>query len=168
VDQWADDAGVPVVTAHPGDEESEGNASWTVLGPLSGTVDGVDASAEEGSVPNNASIVMRVNLAGHTFLLAGDAEPEEQGEILQAGSDLTAEVVKVAHHGSSQQDPELYAATGAAIALISVGIDNDYGHPTAQALALLDQLDMDTFRTDLDGAVAVVEHEGGLTVVTSS
>jgi competence protein ComEC len=165
---WADDAEVAVGTARPGDERAVGSASWTVLGPLDGTVDGVDPSAEDGSVANNASIVIRVELEGHIFLLAGDAEPEEEGDILRAGSDLSAEVVKVSHHGSSQQDPEFYAQTGADIALISVGADNDYGHPTTQTLALLGQLDIDIFRTDTDGTVAVVERHGTLAVVTSS
>ena len=59
------------------------------------------------------------------------------------------------------------AATHALVAVISVGAHNDYGHPSPATLALLRQLGAHTYRTDLDGDIAIVERAGQLAVVTS-
>ena len=75
------------------------------------------------------------------------------------------DVLKVAHHGSAKQDPDLVRATGARLAVISVGVDNDYGHPAPSLLALLRDARMQVERTDQDGDVAVVV-DGGLRVAT--
>jgi len=110
---------------------------------------------------------MRLDADGHSFLLAGDAEPEEQGDLMAAGDDLAVDVLKVAHHGSENQDPTFVAATSALIAVIPVGADNDYGHPSPAALALLRQLGAQVYRTDLDGDIAIVVRAGQLATVTS-
>ena len=88
---------------------------------------------------------------GHRFLLSGDAEPEEEDDILAEHADLDVDVFKVAHHGSANQDPDFVLDTSAALAVISVGADNDYGHPAPETLALLDRLGAITYRTDQDG-----------------
>jgi competence protein ComEC len=166
VDRWAADAGVPVVSAVVGESRCVGAACWTTLGPTASTVhESSDPLNPDGSVPNNASIVMRVEIDGLTLLLAGDAEPEEQAAIISAGADLAADVVKVAHHGSSSQDPDFYARTGAAVALISVGADNDYGHPAPETVQLVESLGMRVYRTDIDGDVVLAEQDGRLVVV---
>jgi competence protein ComEC len=166
VRQWASDAGIPIVVAVAGETWRMGDATWTTLGPPAATLDELQhADGDEGSVPNNASVVMRVRIRGLTLLLAGDAEPEEQDAIMGSGLDLSADVVKVSHHGSARQDRDFYAATGAAIALISVGADNDYGHPAPETLDLLRSLGMRVYRTDLDGPVVVAERSGRLVVV---
>jgi competence protein ComEC len=142
--------------------------SWTVLGPLHvPATASAGAPVDEGSDPNNASIVMRVDADGHEFLLAGDAEPEEQDDLMAAGDDVAVDVLKVAHHGSANQDPGFVAATSALVAVISVGADNDYGHPSPAALAMLRQLGAQIYRTDLDGDIAIVERGGQLATVTS-
>jgi competence protein ComEC len=65
-------------------------------------------------------------------------------------------VLKVPHHGSGDADPEFLAASGAELALISVGADNSYGHPTGRLLTWLAQAGMQVRRTDRDGDLAVV------------
>jgi len=76
-------------------------------------------------------------------------------------------VPKVAHHGSSKQDEDLVRSLGARLAVISVGVDNDYGHPAPSTLDLLRRAGMLVRRTDLDGDVAVtVDADGGLGTVT--
>ena len=167
VRSWAATAQVPVVTGAVGESWCVGDVCSTILGPTDETLRPSDDPADpDGSVPNNASIVLRVETGGFTLLLTGDAEPEEQGAILGAGEDLQADVVKVAHHGSSSQDPDFYAATGAAVALVSVGADNDYGHPAPETVGLMDSLGMRVYRTDLDGTVVVAEQAGRLVVVS--
>ena len=83
---------------------------------------------------------MLVQVQGIRILLTGDIEPPAQRAILDSGVDMAAEVLKVPHHGSSHQNPEFIAASRAGLAVVSVGIDNDYGHPAAETLALLNRL----------------------------
>ena len=89
------------------------------------------------------------------MLLTGDVEPEGQEAILAAGNDVRANIVKVPHHGSSRQDRDFLAATGARLALVEVGLNNTYGHPAAKTLRTLEGLGMQILRTDQQGAVAV-------------
>ena len=166
VDHWADDADVPVTVATLGERRTIGALSWTVIGPVQRSATAGGGSGE-GSAPNNASVVLMLDTQGHRFLLSGDAEPEEEDDMMANGADLGADVFKVAHHGSANQDPAYVFATHAALALISVGADNDYGHPAPQTLGLLQQLGAHTYRTDHDGDIAVVSRAGQLAVLTS-
>ncbi len=75
------------------------------------------------------------------------------------------DVLKVAHHGSGNVDEELMAAVAAPVAVISVGKDNDYGHPSPKALEVLRRSGSAVFRTDQRGDVAVVA-DGGAVGVT--
>ena len=80
---------------------------------------------------------------------------------------MRCDLLKVAHHGSSYQDPAFLDAAHPAVALVSVGADNDYGHPNANLLARLVQGGTRVLRTDLSGDLAVVAANGsGLGVVT--
>ena len=71
-------------------------------------------------------------------------------------------IVKVAHHGSGDQAPEFYEAIAADIALISVGQDNSYGHPTERTLDVLSSTGTKVLRTDEMGAIGITETEAGL------
>ncbi|WFE41813.1 ComEC/Rec2 family competence protein [Micromonospora sp. WMMD998] len=119
------------------------------------------------SDPNNNSLVLTATVAGVRILLAGDAETEEQRalrETTPAGA-FRADVLKVAHHGSAYQDPEFLAAVRPAVALVCVGVDNDYGHPNAGLLGRLTRGGARVMRTDTDGDVAAVRAGAGLAVV---
>lgn len=120
------------------------------------------------SDPNNSSVVLRMTARGHTLLLTGDVEVEAQQEMMDRRVDLHAEVLKVPHHGSSHSDPRFLAATHARVAVISVGADNDYGHPAPALLAELARLGMRTYRTDRDGDIAACDRRGHLVMVTRS
>ena len=86
----------------------------------------------------------------------GDEEDGSQSRLLRETGGVRADVLKVAHHGSARQDPDLVRATGARLAVISVGVDNDYGHPAPSLMALLRDAGARVARTDRDGDVAVV------------
>jgi len=109
------------------------------------------------SDPNNSSLILRATVRGLRLLLPGDAEVEEQQSVLAAGVDVSADVLKVPHHGSAYSDPRFLQAVHAKLAVISVGRHNDYGHPSPLLLAELGQLGLPVRRTDQDGDVAVVD-----------
>ena len=109
---------------------------------------------------------MMVEASGLRMLLTGDLEPESQRAILATGADLRADVLKVPHHGSSKQEQAFIAATDARLALISVGIDNDYGHPAPRTLELLAREGMTVARTDTAGSIAIVRTGDRLALAT--
>jgi competence protein ComEC len=163
VDRQAAAAGVPVQALYAGDDLRFGSLRAHVLWP--------DRVIREGSVPNNASIVMVVQDAGLRVLMLGDVETPAAHQVLLAlrrgGEGRPFDVLKVAHHGSSLQDPQLVAATGAPIGLISVGSGNDYGHPTSKTLKLLRDNGIRALRTDLLGDVAVGRTAEGQVLVST-
>jgi competence protein ComEC len=147
-------------TVGPGWAYSIGGLSLAVIGPyepLHGT----------NSDPNNNSLVLRAVVSGETVLLPGDAETEEQDELLRhlGSGALRADVLKVAHHGSSYQSPEFIDAIDPAVALVSVGKVNDYGHPNASLLGRLARGGARVLRTDQSGDLAAVATGHGLAVV---
>lgn len=143
-------AGVPVRVVQYGETTTIGSLRWQVLGPVRLQY------PDSESPPNDASVVMLVEVRGVRLLLMGDEERPSQADLRRTTTDLHADVLKVAHHGSSKQDEELIDALGARLAVISVGVDNDYGHPAPSTLRLLERAGLQVRRTDLDGDVAVV------------
>jgi competence protein ComEC len=150
---------VPVSVATVGEVERVGQVTLRVIGPAS-----PDPPASDN--PNDASVVMTADIDRVRILLAGDAQTEEMDDLLRTGADLRCDVYKVAHHGSANVDPRFVAATHARLAVISVGRNNDYGHPAPRALHELERLHATVRRTDRDGTILIDEHAGHLTVVT--
>ena len=153
-------ARVPMLAVGPGWSYPVGGLELTVIGPyepLHGT----------NSDPNNNSLVLRVRVGGRTLLLPGDAETEEQQELLNhlGTPAVRADVLKVAHHGSAYQLPEFVDAVDPAVALVSVGAGNDYGHPNDALLARLSRGGARVLRTDQGGDLAAVGTGSGLAVV---
>jgi competence protein ComEC len=154
-------AGVPVVPAGPGWTYERGSVRLRAIGP-------VQPLLGTRSDPNNNSLVLFAELGGVTALLTGDAEtPEQQDLVRDVGAGLRVDVLKVAHHGSSYQDSELLDAARPRVALVSVGKDNPYGHPSLGVLNRLAGHGARVLRTDLDGDLAVVVTGSGLGVVTT-
>jgi hypothetical protein len=119
---------------------------------------------DDGSAVNNISVVMLARWPGLSALLTGDAEEDEQRALVEAGLP-PATVLKIPHHGSDRQDAGFLAASGARLALISVGRANDYGHPAPELSHLLHRLRMRSYRTDQHGDIAITRSEDGLAVV---
>jgi competence protein ComEC len=105
-------------------------------------------------------------VAGLRLLLTGDLEPESQRAVLATGADLRADVLKVPHHGSGQQDSAFIAATKARLAIISAGLNNDYGHPAPRTLDLLAHQGMKIARTDTAGSIALLAPDNHLAITT--
>ncbi|HZE37202.1 MAG TPA: ComEC/Rec2 family competence protein, partial [Stackebrandtia sp.] len=117
------------------------------------------------SDPNNNSVVMRAEIGGVSLLLAGDVERDAQQALLRSGAALDVDVFKVPHHGSSYFDPAFYEAASPTVAVISVGVDNDYGHPHPSSLRQLRHEGATVLRTDRQGSVAVIGTDHGLEVM---
>ena len=137
----------------PGDRRTVGAVRVEVLAP---DPDRATAAA----APNDLSMVARLTVRGVSTLLTGDLGAEAEARLVRDGIDLRADVLKVPHHGSSDADRGFLAASGATVALVSVGADNTYGHPTARTLAWLAADGMRVHRTDREGDLAVVGSGG--------
>ncbi|TDW94668.1 competence protein ComEC [Kribbella pratensis] len=163
--------GVVVRTVAFREQRVVGEVRWTTLWPAKvpalpppGTSSAT--STDEGSPENNASIAMMVELDGLRILLTGDLEPESQRAVVATGVDLRADVLKVPHHGSAQQDPGFIAAANARLALISAGRDNDYGHPAPRTLDLLSHDAVRTATTNVSGPLVVTNTNNHLALTT--
>jgi competence protein ComEC len=141
-----------------GDRVDIDGATIAVLWPLRGTVP--EAPAATGTGVNDVSIVLDLRYGNRRVLLMGDAEQEVDGSLLASGSIRAAgprvDVLKVAHHGSGTASTEaLLAAIRPSVAVVSVGADNDYGHPARSTLERLTAAGARVFRTDQAGTVDV-------------
>ena len=121
---------------------------------LGGAYVEIVAPVREYDNPNNASIVLKLTYGEVSFLFTGDCERESEADILDAGFDVSATVLKVAHHGSdtSTSYPFLREVMPE-FAVISVGANNQYGHPNEDTLSKLRDADVVLYRTDLQGTV---------------
>jgi competence protein ComEC len=159
VRRWARAAHVPVTAVDVGERMRLGPLRWAVLWPA--------RVIDEDSVPNNASLVLLVRTRGLVLLLTGDVEPPAQRALLARADLPRVDVLKVAHHGSAYQAPQLLAETRPRLALVSVGVGNDYGHPAPSTVRALRRSGALVGRTDRDGTLVVVGDRQHLRLVTS-
>ncbi|WP_174673983.1 ComEC/Rec2 family competence protein [Streptomyces pluripotens] len=163
---------IPVTRAVAGEERRTGPLSWRVLWPppaarlhSSARTSPVRPDAvPEPDGPNDASVALLVRTGGLRLLLLGDLEPPGQQALLRspaAARLARVDVLKVAHHGSAYQVPELIRLAAPRVALISAGVGNPYGHPAPATVAALRAGGAMVMRTDRDGALAV-GGEGGV------
>ena len=142
--------GVEWHRVHPGDSLSLGGAVITFLAPDSvWTVSLND--------PNLASTIALVRYGAVRFLLVGDAEKaEEDWLVSRYGTELSADVLKVGHHGSSTSSSDAFlSAVHPDLAVISVGARNMYGHPSIDVLGALARAGVEVLRTDKAGTIVV-------------
>ena len=117
---------------------------------------------------NNSSIVLRITYGETSFLFTGDAERPVEQVLLDKGSNVGSTVLKVGHHGSESSTSYAFLReVSPAYAVISVGKDNTYGHPTQEVLSRLRDADVKTYRTDLQGDVICTSDGKTVTFSTS-
>lgn len=123
------------------------NAVFDVLSPRAG-----DAFDEI----NDYSAVVRFTYGSVSFMLTGDAEEPVEENILESGAEISAQVLKCGHHGSSSSTSlPFLRKVNPAVAVISCGADNKYGHPHRETLESLNALGCTVLRTDELGTIAV-------------
>lgn len=138
--------GKQITIPNAGDYFMLGSAVVRILGPL-----------QEAEDPNNMSIVLHITYGRTTFLLAGDAEREEELDMLEADCNLRADVLKIGHHGSNTSTTYPFLrAVNPEYAVITVGNGNTYGHPTEETLSKLRDADVKVYRTDLQGDIICI------------
>ena len=143
-------SGAKVVEAKVGAKYTLGTSSFEILGPVTNDAEDI----------NNMSAVMRLDYGENSFLFTGDAETEEELEILDNGADLDCDVLKAGHHGSSTSSHKKFvAAVTPEICVISCGKDNDYGHPHDKAVDRIKKQTDEIYRTDICGDI-VIESDG--------
>lgn len=119
-----------------------------------------DQPATEATSPNNEAVVITLSYGQEDVLLTADIEAEPESIMVKrfaaSPETLQTEILKVAHHGSKTSSTEEFLeAVKPELAVISVGIDNRYGHPGQEVLDRLRQFDIPYYRTDCDGTVRV-------------
>ena len=118
---------------------------------------------------NDSSIVMRITYGDNSFMLTGDAELPVETLLLEGNEILKSDVLKVGHHGSSSSTSYLWLRTvDPDYAVICVGADNTYGHPTDAVLSRLRDAEVTTYRTDLHGDILCTSDGKNITFTTAS
>jgi competence protein ComEC len=163
VDGAARTAGLAPRVAAYGQTTAIGAATIQVLWP---PADSATRGPGDGSTANEASVVLLVEVQGLRLLLTGDVEPEGQQALARLLPGLRVDVLKMPHHGSAHQDEPWLVSLGASVVLVSVGADNDYGHPAASALRPLTDAGERVYRTDQAGDLAVLADDDGPRVLT--
>ncbi len=141
-----EESGTDLITAAAGQKYPLGEASFTVLGPVSGSYESV----------NDWSVVLRLDYLDTSFLFMGDAEKYSENEMMRKfdAREFRCDVIKAGHHGSSTSGSEAFLALcSPGFAVISCGRGNDYGHPHSETLGLLSEMGIGILRTDVLGTI---------------
>lgn len=145
-----------VIETKPDNTYNLGKSKFTVAGPVK----------YDNDNQNNNSAVIKLTYGNNSVLLTGDAENEEENDILASKIDISADILKVGHHGSSTSTSTRFLnMVNPNTAIICVGKDNKYGHPTEKTLNTLK--DKTIYRTDLNGNI-MVTMTGNDTFVSTS
>lgn len=132
-----------------GTEYTLGDAKFKILAPSSDSYQSL----------NNYSIVIKLTYGNNSFMFTGDAETLSETEILNSYDDLKADVLKVGHHGSTTSTSKKFLnAVSPKYAVISVGKDNSYNHPTKTTMDKLKEMGVDVYRTDEQGTIECVSN----------
>jgi beta-lactamase superfamily II metal-dependent hydrolase len=146
-----------ITMANVGDEYNLGPASFTVIAPNSSTYDDL----------NNYSVGIKLTFGDNSFLFTGDAGKLSEEEMLENGIDLSADVLKLSHHGSNTGNSEAFLqAVNPTYAMICVGADNDYGHPHVETLETMLNCGIKVYRTDIQGTVVFTSDGKNISVNT--
>lgn len=134
-----------IIVEYPsvGDTYEFGTGSFTVMAP-----DGISQNS------NDNSVVIRLVNGNNSFMFMGDAEETSEQDMISTGMNLDCDVLSLGHHGSASSTSwDLLEAASPSWAVISCGLNNSYGHPAAETMGKLSDMDIPIFRTDDQGTV---------------
>lgn len=134
------------IAPKPGDKISLDDLNFLVLAPNGSKYDSL----------NNYSIVLKLTFGERKFLFMGDAEDISEKEILNKNFDVSADLIKLGHHGSNtSSSKEFIDKVSPQYAVISVGINNDYHHPHKKIMDMLKNKNIKVYRTDENKTIQV-------------
>ena len=149
---------IPVIIGKEGDKINiEKDLYLDILFPESEQI--------EENVINNNSLVFNMHYNNFSMLFTGDIEEIAEKRIIEITnkSRLKADIIKVPHHGSKTSSTrELLEIVLPKIALIGVGKDNLFGHPSSETIDKLDELEIKTYRTDINGEIMINVNKSGI------
>lgn len=135
-----------IISAKPGLKYSLGEAEFEILGPVTDDCEDI----------NSMSAVTKITFGETSFLVTGDAEKDEELEIIENGANLDCDVLRVGHHGSTTSScKDFLDAITPEICVISCGANNDYGHPHDKVMKRLDNYTDEIYRTDICGSIVM-------------
>lgn len=147
---------VNAIAAEPGYHFNIGAADIDIFSP----------SQQDKNI-NNMSVVLKVIFGNTSFLFQGDAEKKIENALLKTDYDLSADVIKVGHHGSKTSSTAKYIqAVAPKAAIISCGADNSYGHPHSETLETLENADVDVYITSFIGDITAVSDGNKITITS--
>ncbi len=151
----ANQKNIPITICKPGDALIFKEAEFQFLAPPARWTNTAHISA------NHLSLVCRVEMQGKSILMMGDAEKETEIFLINSHSLIRSDILKAGHHGSSTSSlPEFIQNVRADDAVISVGRNNRFNHPSSSVITLYHARGMNIHRTDHEGAV-VFEIQSG-------
>ena len=116
---------------------------------------------------NDYSPIIKITFLDNSFLFTGDAEISTEDTVLSENNNLNCDILKVGHHGSSTStSTDFLISTNPSVAIISVGKNNSYGHPTSETLSLLNSYNIRTIRTDINGTVIAISDGKNINIST--
>ncbi|MCL1987690.1 MAG: MBL fold metallo-hydrolase [Firmicutes bacterium] len=138
---------IEVTTVLAGDLLSAGKIQMTAVAP----------NANFYANTNDYSIVLHMQHGNTAFLFTGDAEELSENEIIVAGFNISANVLKVGHHGSTTSSSTAFLdAVNPNVAVIQVGAGNQFGHPNWRIMERLEERGIEVFRTDELGNIVII------------
>lgn len=147
---------IKVMYAEPGESIDVCGGSLEMIAPVN-----------EYDDLNNYSVVVLFVHGENSFIFCGDICKDAERDILDSGTDITADVIKVAHHGSTSSSLKVFMqAVSPVYAVIEVGEGNDYGHPHKEIISLFKKLDIKVYRTDKNGNIVFISDGNDLSVNT--
>ncbi len=116
---------------------------------------------------NNMSIVLKVTYGETSFLFQGDSEDDVEKQLLRSGYDLSANILKVGHHGSNTSSTNSFLETvNPDYAIISCGYDNNYGHPNSFVIERLEGNNITPYITSINGNITAISNGKSITIIT--
>lgn len=153
--KYAEKNGGGIIVPQIGYTYELGSSRITILG------------VNNGIESNDTSIILKIEYGDTSFLFTGDAGVTAEQVVLDSGMDISATVLKVGHHGSSDSTSEAFLnKVMPAYAIISVGSENQYLHPTGETLNRLKKVNAEIYRTDLQGEITLVSDSKTVSITT--
>jgi competence protein ComEC len=154
---------VPLRRVAAGSSAVIGDAVLDVIYPAGNPLAGKQRAY---AAENDRSLVVRLRVEARTFLFPGDLHRESEAVLIALGRDISADVLKVPHHGSRSSSMSAFVrAVGPSMAVISVGAGNPYHHPAEEVIDRYRSAGAEIHRTDRDGAV-IIEVRGATLAAT--